>query len=67
MGIFPLSQVVQIDPDLFKAAMPEWEQYVKRDALTAGRHTRHESGMCCEVAQEAAMQASKHLWLDGLT
>ena len=64
-GIFPLSQVAQIDPDLFKAALPEWGGYVGRDALSAGRHTRLESGMLCEVAQEVAMRDSKHVWVDG--
>ena len=63
--IFPLSQVVQVDADLFKAALPEWEGYVARDPMSAGFHTRQESGMCCEIAQEAAMRAGRHLWVDG--
>ena len=36
-GIFPLSEVVTIDPDLFKTALPEWDEYVRRDALSAVR------------------------------
>ena len=64
-GIFPLDEVVTIDPDLFKAALPEWDEYVKRDALKAGSHTRQESGLCCEIAQEEALRDRKHLWVDG--
>ncbi len=64
-GIFPLSQVVQIDPDLFKTALPEWPGYVRREALMAGYHTRQESGMLCEIAQEVAMRDSRHIWVDG--
>ena len=64
-GLFPLSQVVQVDPDLFKPAMPEWDELVKRDALSAGRHTRRESGMLCEILQEAALRMGKHIWVDG--
>ena len=59
--IFPLSEVATIDPDLFKTALPEWEEYVRRDALTAGFHTRQESGLCCEIAQEQALRHRKHL------
>ena len=59
--IFPLSQVVTIDADLFKTALPEWDEYVQRDAMSAGYHTRQESGMCCEIAQEAALRSNKHI------
>ena len=63
-AIFPLSQVVAIDADLFKTALPEWDEYVRRDALSAGSHTRHESGLCCEIAQEAALrQEQAWLWV----
>ena len=64
-GIFPLSNIVQIDPDLFRAALPEFEGYCRRDPLTAGGFTRQETGMCCEIAQEAAMRMRKHIWVDG--
>ena len=64
-GIFPLSEIVQIDPDLFKTALPEWDEYVAKDPMSAGFHTRQESGLCCEIAQEAAMRLNKHLWVDG--
>ena len=64
-AIFPLSNIVQLDPDVFKVAMPEWEGYVSRDPLTAGYHTRKESGFLVEVAQELAMRQFKHVWIDG--
>ena len=64
-GIFPLSEIVQIDPDLFKTALPEWDEYVSKEPMSAGFHTRQESGLLCEIAQEAAMRLNKHLWVDG--
>ena len=64
-NIFPLSEVVQVDPDLFKAALPEWPTLIERGPLSAGYHTRSETGMLCEIAQEAAMRESRHVWVDG--
>jgi Zeta toxin len=32
-GCFPLPDIVQIDPDLFKIGFPEWDAYVKADPL----------------------------------
>ena len=60
-----LRQVVTIDADIFKTALPEWDGYVRRDALSAGYHTRQESGMLCEIAQEMALRDGKHIWVDG--
>ena len=64
-GIFPLDNIVQIDPDNIKTSLPEWPGYVARDRLTAGYHTHHESGYVVEIAQEAALLAGKHIWVDG--
>ena len=64
-SVFPLSEVVQIDADLFKTSLPEWDEYVRRDAMKAGYLTRHESGFLCEIAQEYALRANNHLWVDG--
>eukprot|EP00992_Anisonema_acinus_P005541 TRINITY_DN18345_c0_g1_i1.p1 TRINITY_DN18345_c0_g1~~TRINITY_DN18345_c0_g1_i1.p1 ORF type:complete len:441 (+),score=71.15 TRINITY_DN18345_c0_g1_i1:62-1384(+) len=64
-GYFPLSDLVQIDPDAFKTAFPEWQGYIDRDPRTAGYHTRKESGYLVEIAQEAAMEAAKNVWVDG--
>ena len=64
-GIFPLDNIVQIDPDKIKTSLPEWPGYVARDRLTAGYHTHHESGYVVEIAQEAALLAGKHCWVDG--
>ena len=64
--IFPLSQIVQIDADIFKAALPEWPTYVKKDPGTAGYHTRLESGYLVEIAQarrEHCMRACVHACL----
>lgn len=64
-GYFPLAQVVQLDPDKFKTALPEWEGYVKVDMKTAGLYTQKESGLLVEIGQSFAMQASKNIWIDG--
>eukprot|EP00656_Telonema_subtile_P007241 TRINITY_DN13396_c0_g1_i2.p1 TRINITY_DN13396_c0_g1~~TRINITY_DN13396_c0_g1_i2.p1 ORF type:complete len:312 (-),score=67.94 TRINITY_DN13396_c0_g1_i2:148-1083(-) len=64
-GHFPLPDLVQIDPDAFKTSFPEWKRYVQKDRLTAGVHTRRESGYMVEIAQHAAMDAKKNVWVDG--
>ena len=56
---------MQVDADLFKPALPEWDELVERDALSAGYKTRAETGMLCEIAQEEAMRQCKHIWVDG--
>jgi len=63
--IVPLENVQIIDPDMFKTVLPEWPGYLARDPLAAGQHTRKESGYLVEIAQEAAMRAQKHVWVDG--
>mmetsp|Transcript_9440 Transcript_9440/g.28512 ORF Transcript_9440/g.28512 Transcript_9440/m.28512 type:complete len:487 (+) Transcript_9440:163-1623(+) len=64
-GFFPLKDVVQLDPDKFKCALPEWEGYVKADLTTAGLHTQKESGLLVEIGQAVAMRAMKNIWIDG--
>ena len=63
-GSLPLSQIVHLDPDMFKTHFPEWQGYLDRDVR--GRlGTRRESGYLVEIAQQAAMAARKHVWVDG--
>jgi Zeta toxin len=38
-GCFPLPDIVQIDPDLFKIGFPEWDAYVKADPLKVRAYT----------------------------
>lgn len=64
-GYFPLPDIVQIDPDLFKMGLPEWPIYLKEDPTQAGTQTRKESGYLVEIAQEAAMRLNKNVWVDG--
>ena len=64
-GIFPLDNLVHIDPDRFRTSFPEWAAYVARDRCTAGALTHEESGYLVEIAQEAALRAGKHVWVDG--
>mmetsp|Transcript_14177 Transcript_14177/g.30320 ORF Transcript_14177/g.30320 Transcript_14177/m.30320 type:complete len:515 (-) Transcript_14177:337-1881(-) len=64
-GYFPLPDLVQIDPDNFKAAFPEWPGYVTACRKSAGINTRRESGYLVEVAQHVAMDEQKNVWVDG--
>ncbi len=64
-GHFPLPDIVQIDPDVFKMSLPEWERFLEHAPYKAGRNTRLESGYMVEMAQEVAMQMSKNVWVDG--
>ncbi len=62
---FPLPDIVQIDPDVFKMSLPEWDRFLEHAPYKAGRNTRLESGYMVEMAQEVAMQLSKNVWVDG--
>ncbi|EKX39091.1 hypothetical protein GUITHDRAFT_76626 [Guillardia theta CCMP2712] len=64
-GLFPLPDIVQIDPDSFRERLPEWQGYIERDPSMAGRLTHKECGLCVEIAQEAALRQRKHIWVDG--
>lgn len=64
-GIVPLQGVQILDPDMFKASLPEWPGYLRRDPLRAGFHTRRESGYLLEIAQEYALRDRRHVWIDG--
>eukprot|EP00928_Gymnodinium_smaydae_P011941 TRINITY_DN14368_c0_g1_i2.p1 TRINITY_DN14368_c0_g1~~TRINITY_DN14368_c0_g1_i2.p1 ORF type:complete len:524 (-),score=114.61 TRINITY_DN14368_c0_g1_i2:142-1713(-) len=64
-GYFPLPDIVQIDPDRIRMELPEWQRYVAADPYTAGALTHRESGYCVEIAQEGALRAGKHIWVDG--
>ena len=48
-----------------RTRFPEWRCYVRRNRLSAGAYTHAESGYLVEIAQEAALRAGKHIWVDG--
>jgi len=64
-GFFPLPDIVHVDPDKFRTELPEWRGYLERDKKSAGSMTHRESGLCVEIAQEAAMRKGKNVWIDG--
>eukprot|EP00658_Telonema_sp_P-2_P050202 TRINITY_DN3824_c0_g1_i3.p1 TRINITY_DN3824_c0_g1~~TRINITY_DN3824_c0_g1_i3.p1 ORF type:complete len:803 (-),score=152.20 TRINITY_DN3824_c0_g1_i3:26-2434(-) len=68
-GVFPLEQIVHIDPDYFKHTMPEWKGYVRYDRETgtqlAGSQCHLESGALQEIATEVSLSSSQHVWIDG--
>eukprot|EP00929_Paragymnodinium_shiwhaense_P121327 TRINITY_DN93518_c0_g1_i1.p1 TRINITY_DN93518_c0_g1~~TRINITY_DN93518_c0_g1_i1.p1 ORF type:complete len:743 (+),score=111.75 TRINITY_DN93518_c0_g1_i1:76-2304(+) len=64
-NIFPLEDIVHIDPDHFKRVMPEWPGYTKNNQLTAGTMCHDESGLMQELAQEVALQRGQNVWIDG--
>lgn len=55
-GYFPLPDIVTVDPDLFKAAFPEWPEYLRHCPDKAGSLTRRESGYLVEIAQEVSCE-----------
>uniref|UniRef100_A0A7S2PK64 Zeta toxin domain-containing protein n=1 Tax=Zooxanthella nutricula TaxID=1333877 RepID=A0A7S2PK64_9DINO len=64
-GIFPLENIVHVDPDAFKLMMPEWSQYVAQASEEAGTLCHMESCFMMEIAQEAAMGLRQNIWVDG--
>ncbi|EKX41559.1 hypothetical protein GUITHDRAFT_141826 [Guillardia theta CCMP2712] len=58
-------QIVRVDPDFFRLRLPEWSEYASRNYETAGKLTHRECGYCVEIAQEAALQQGKTLFVDG--
>ena len=59
-GYFPLSQIVHLDPDMFKTHFPEWQGYLSTAMCEAGSRTRRESGYLVEIAQQAAMALARN-------
>ena len=59
------SQMVAIDPDIFKSQMPEWPEYTKNASERAGTLWHKESGYLQELAQEAALRAGWNIRVDG--
>jgi len=68
-NIFPLENVVRIDPDYFKRSMPEWNAYVEADKKNgtkqAGTMCHTESGFMAEIATEVALRRGQNTWVDG--
>ena len=58
-GHFQLPNIVQIDPDVFRTRLPEWQGYIQNCFKSAGQRTHKESGYCVEIAQ---VQEVKHFW-----
>lgn len=69
-GIFPLEDIVHIDPDHFKAVMPEWSAYVNYgkqmdDPSIPGNQCHRESCYMQEIALEESLKRQQHIWVDG--
>ena len=64
-GIVPLQGVQTLDSDVFKSCLPEWRGYIELDPLSAGFHTRRESGYLLEIALEHSLRQRRHVWVDG--
>jgi len=60
-----LEHVSKIDPDSFKAKMPEWPIYKRHSLDLAGKLTHVESGYMAEIASKLAMNNSMNVWVDG--
>lgn len=69
-GLFPLENIVHIDPDHFKTVMPEWTNYVEHgrlqgDPSVPGSMCHRESCYLQEIALEESMRRSQNIWVDG--
>ena len=64
-NIFPLEEIVHIDPDHCKSLMPEWDNYVKKDSLNAGGHRHKESGFIQELREKVSLVCRQNTWIDG--
>lgn len=69
-GIFPLENIVHIDPDHFKHIMPEWSAYVEHgkklmDPTIPGSRCHKESTYLQEIALEESLSRSQNIWMDG--
>ena len=69
-GIFPLEDIVHIDPDFFKSVLPEWESFVAHakkqgDPSIAGNRCHRESCYLQELALEEALRRKQNCWVDG--
>jgi hypothetical protein len=49
-GLFPKDAFVNVDPDIFRSLLPEFEEYNRLDSNTAGYLTQKEVGYISEVS-----------------
>jgi hypothetical protein len=64
-GAFPLARFVHVDPDAIKAELPEAPALAASDPAFAATRLHRESGYIAELAEHAAMAASRHVLVDG--
>ena len=64
-NIFPLEEIVHIDPDHCKSLMPEWKGYVEADSLNAGGLCHKESGFIQELCEKVSLICRQNTWIDG--
>jgi hypothetical protein len=64
-GVFPLEDVVRIDMDHVKSAMPEWKNYVAAKKEMAGTQCHKESGYIAEICQEVSLRSRQNTCIDG--
>ena len=64
-GVFQYSRVVHVDPDHFKACLPEWDGYRAAAGENAGRLCHMESCYLADMAQESSLLKGLHVLIDG--
>jgi len=64
-GLFPLHSFVVVDPDHLREKLPETQEYIRRDASTAGFMTQKEVGYISEVIILKALLEGKNVIVDG--
>ena len=63
-GLLPLPHFVRVDVDRIRELLPETQEYIRRDAKSAGHLTQQEAGLIAEVVSEEALSRGLNIWVD---
>ena len=64
-GLFPLDQLLHIDPDMIKTELPEMSGYLHKDAASAATKVHRESTQMADILLEHALQSRLPTLVDG--
>lgn len=63
--LFPLDAFVKVDPDSLRELLPETDEYIKRNPMSAGFLTQKEVGYIAEVLTMDGLKLGKNVLIDG--
>lgn len=64
-GYFNLDCFAVVDPDQIRRELPEYDDYIAYDNISAGEKTQQEASLIAQIATEVAIQRRKHVIVDG--